>query len=311
MARRKPVPPAAPPTSGSIAPRGILELERFSQESLNRWNTLSQDLDELQAALYFGVQPEQRRLRQQLIDALAAAPAHSHTLSRWARIVTFRYSTEPLSAVGSLQGMGGRFNPGRDLDPGTLAAFPALYLAEDHETAFREKFQIASADRIEGLTAQELALAHMTSHTTVFVNGSLHRVFDMTSPAHLDGIAKVLGRIKMPERARMLRAKLRIASRQLWMITTGRQLYDALLTHNWRVLPVQFGLPAAGHTIAELIRAAGFEAILFRSTKGCGRCLAVFPSALASGSFIELADPAPAAVRHPRLDVQSADELSA
>lgn len=310
MTRRKPVPPAAPPSGGSIPPRGILELERFSQESLKRWNVLSQDLDELQAALYFGVQPEQRRLRQQLIDALALAPAHPHTLSRWTRIVTYRYSTEPLSSAGSLMGMGGRFNPGQDLDSGTLAAFPALYLAEDHETAFREKFQIASADRVEGLTPQELALAHTTSHATVFVNGSLLRVFDMTSPARLDAVAKILGRIKMPQRARVLRKRLRVETRQLRMITTGRQLYDAVLTHNWRVLPVQFGLPAAGHTIAELVRAAGFEAILYRSTKGSKRCLAVFPDALTSGSFVELADPAPAAVRHTRLDDQSADDLS-
>jgi hypothetical protein len=59
-----------------------------------------------------------------------------------------------------------------------------------------------------------------------------------------------------------------------------------------------------------LIRAAGFEAILYRSTKGSKRCLAVFPDALTSGSFVELADPAPSAVRHTRLDVESADELS-
>jgi hypothetical protein len=49
---------------------GILELERFSQETLTRWNALSEDLDELQAALYFGILPEQRRLRESLLDAV-------------------------------------------------------------------------------------------------------------------------------------------------------------------------------------------------------------------------------------------------
>ena len=32
---------------------GILELERFSRETLTRWNAVSKDLDQLQAALYF------------------------------------------------------------------------------------------------------------------------------------------------------------------------------------------------------------------------------------------------------------------
>ena len=41
---------------------GILELDRFSQESLTRWKQLSEDLDELQACLFFGLRPEQRRL---------------------------------------------------------------------------------------------------------------------------------------------------------------------------------------------------------------------------------------------------------
>ena len=57
-------------------------------------------------------------------------------------------------------------------------------------------------------------------------------------------------------------------------------------------------------------RAAGFEAILYRSTKGSGKCLAVFPDLLASGSFIELSDQPPTAQTHLRLDDNSADELA-
>ena len=289
---------------------GILELERFSRETLTRWNAVSKDLDQLQAALYFGVQPEQRRVRQTLTAALQQTPRKALSLSRWTRIVTYQYSMEPLAAAGSLHGFGGRFNAGADLDPGTLSPWPSLYLAEDYETAFREKFQMPSTAKVDGLSPQELALAHSTSHATIFVNGELRSVFDMTSPAALQGVAKVFGRIKMPAQARDLRKKLRISANALWMIGTGRQLYDAVLTHNWRTLPVQFGLPASGQTLAELIRAAGFEAILYRSTKGQGRCIAVFPDLLASRSFVELADAAPPEVKHARLDVDSGDDLA-
>ncbi len=295
---------------GPRQPLGILELERFTTETLSRWNALSQDLDELQAALHFGVLPEQRRLRRVLVETLQQTPAATLVLDRWVRIVPFRYSMEPLSAAGSLHGYGGRFNPGADLDPGTLDPWPALYIAEDLETAFRERFQIASTETVGGLSPQELALAHLASHSTVFLNGELRDVFDMTSPSSLEAVARVFGRIRMPEKARLLRTKLGISATELKMIRTGRELHDNVLTANWRTLPVQFGLPAAGHVLAELIRAAGFAAILYRSTKGSARCVAVFPDMLGSGSFVELADVAPVSVRYTRLDVDSGEELS-
>jgi len=308
--RRKPPPP--PPRAGARTVRapGILELERFSQENLTRWNAVSKDLDELQAALYFGVQPEQRRLRAELLAALRLTPPLAVSFSRWTRVVTYQYSIEPLSAAGSLHAYGGRFNPGTDLDPGTLNPWPALYVAEDTETALREKFQMAASEKVGGLTPNELALTGLTSYASVAVGGKLHRVFDMTTLANLKAVAKVLGRIRMPSRARELQRRLRIKHGDLWMIATAQQLHNEVLTQNWRTLPVQFGLPAPSHTLAELIRAAGFEAILFRSTKGLGRCLAVFPDQLASGSFVELADAAPTAVKYRRLDVDSADELA-
>lgn len=310
MRRSKPAPP--PPHRGARRQQalGILELERFSHESLTRWNAVSKDVDELHAALYFGVQPEQRRLRAELIAALSQTQPRALPFSRWTRVVSYQFSLEPLSAAGSLHGFGGRFNPGADLDPGTLNPWPALYIAEDPETALREKFQMAAGDSVGGLTPNELALTSSTSYTTLSVNGMLHQVFDMTTTVNLSAIAKVLGRIKIPSRAREIQKRLAVKGGDLWMIATGQQLYDAVLTHNWRTLPVQFGLPAPSQTLAELIRASGFEAILFRSTKGSARCLAVFPDHLASGSFVELADQAPTAVKNAKLDVDSADALT-
>jgi RES domain len=308
--RRKPTPPRPRSPARPVHALGILELERFSQENLTRWNAVSKDLDELQWVLYFGVQPEQRRLRAELLAALSLTPPLTVPFARWTRVVTYQYSAEPLSAAGSLHAYGGRFNPGTDLDPGTLNPWPALYIAEDTETALREKFQMAAGDTVGGLKPDELALTGATSYASVAVSGTLNRVFDMTTQAHLKAIAKVLGRIRMPSQARDIQRRLHIKHRDLWMVTTGQQLHDAVLAQNWRTLPVQFGLPAPSHTLAELIRASGFEAILYRSTKGQGRCLAVFPDQLTSGSFVELADAAPAAVERPRLDIDSADELS-
>jgi hypothetical protein len=291
-------------------PRGILELDRFSEATLSQWSSASEDLDELENILYFGLEPERRRLRTELLAALQAIPLTTFELSRWARVVTYQYSLEPLSSAGSLKNIGGRFNAGAELDANTLNPWPALYLAEDIETAFREKFQIPSHDLTDGLTPQELALEHGVSHTTLLVKGHLFRVFDMTKFESLVPVAKVLGRIKMPARAKQMQARLKIPARQVFMVQTGKQIHEMVLKRNWRIRPIQYGLPAQSHILAELIRAAGFEAILYQSTKGPGKCLAVFPDLLDGRSFIELIDTAPATVKHPRLDIESAAELA-
>ena len=68
--------------------------------------------------MYFGVQPEQRRLRSELLAALGLTQPLALPFLRWTRVVTYQYSTEPLSAAGSLHAYGGRFNPGSRCDRG-------------------------------------------------------------------------------------------------------------------------------------------------------------------------------------------------
>jgi RES domain len=291
---------------GPGAPSGIIELESFSTANLSQWQALSRDLDEFQAILFFGIRPEQRRLRSELIGALQEVGRKSLSLNNWHRIVPYRYSNEPLSCAGSLQYVGGRFNAGVDLDQDTLSPWPALYLAENFETAFRERFQLRSEDQIDGLTAQELDLQPGSSLSGVNLHGQLHSVFDITSPKHLNGIARVLKRIKMPQRAKQLKAKLKSGA---FMIQTAAQLFEAVCKQNWRPLPIQFGLPAISQVLAELIRAADYEAILYPSSKGEGKCLAVFPDKMDSASYIELADPSPGTVKQRRLDANTSGDL--
>lgn len=305
--RKNPVPPSAPATLHQ--PRGILELERFSEASLQQWETASRDLDEIQDSLFFGTEPERRRYRPDLIAALKSIAPINLVLSDWHRLVTYRYSLAPLSCAGSLQDIGGRFNAGTDLDPQTLDAWPALYLAEDYETAFREKFQIESGCVETGLSPQELALQHGCSHASIVVEGRLSNVFDMTSVDSLSPVACVFRRIKMPVQAKRLKLKMNIKNGSCFMVQTGKQIHDMIFKQNWRLLPRQFGLPAQSQTLAELIRAAGFEAILYQSSKGPKRCLAVFPDHMMEESYIKLSDEAPKEVLYPRLDIKSSPYL--
>lgn len=72
---------------------------------------------------------------------------------------------------------------------------------------------------------------------------------------------------------------------------------------------MQFGMPSPSQIFAELVRAAGFEGVLYESTKGPGRCLAIFPEALTDDSYVELADAVPEPIKHTRLDSTTAEAL--
>ena len=290
-------------------PLGILELDRFTTQDLQKWEQASANLDQLWDSLYFGVEPERRKLRHQLIEAIKGVGHTALQLDHWVRIVTYQYSLEPLTCAGSLQALGGRFNAGYELDANTMRPWPALYIAQNRETAFREKFQLASGEDVDGLTPQDLSLEGTVSHTTVFVNGQLNRVFDMTAFTSLISVAKVLSKIKLPSDVAALARKLKFDRNTFLMVKTGQQLFNAAIKQNWRVLPTQFGLPAPSQILAQLIRNAGYEAILYPSSKGSGKCIAVFPANLGDSSFVQLADQAPTEKTTKRLDQGTATVL--
>lgn len=309
MPRRKPLPPSRG-SSASNEPLGIRELDRFSEASIKKWSGISRDVDELHDVLYFGLEPERRRLGPEIHAALQSAKPKAIQLDRWVRIVTYQYSLAPLSSAGSLHQYGGRFNIGIDVDEGNLRPWPTLYLAENFETSFRERFGLSSDERVDGLRPEELALEHGASHTAVFLRGSLNRLFDIREEACFVALATVLRRIKMPERATRLRKKLQIPPRGLFMAHTPRQMYDMVAKYNWRMWPAQFGLPAPSHILADLVRQAGFEGIIYRSSKGPGDCIALFTDRLTSGSYVELIDSPPPGTHHSRLDDQTAAFLA-
>jgi RES domain-containing protein len=295
---------------GSVPPpKGILELDRFSDADIARWQELSNDLDELTASLYFGVEPARRRLRSRLCDVLRQAGGIAIDLQSWARMVTYQYSLQPLSCAGSLQSVGGRFNAGFELDDNMLNPWPALYVAEDFETAYREKFQLASTELSDGLKPDELALEHAVGLTTIFLNGRMENVFDMTSFVALNSVGRIFREVKMPKEASQLAKKLKISDSNKIMVQSGQQLHSAIVKSNWRIWPIQFGIPAPSQTMAELIKAAGYEGILYPSSKGPGRCLVVFPENLLDLSHINLIGPAPSAATITRLDSNTSTSL--
>lgn len=297
-------------TGGRGTP-GILELDRFSSLDLLRWQRLSKDLDRLHSLLYFGFVEQRNVLRKELLAALQAPAFAPFEFQDWVRIIPYRYCLSPLSARGSLNGIGGRFNAGRDIPSHVVAPWPALYLAENFDTAFREKYGSARNDLRGPLKPEELALQTPESITSIRLNGQISRVFDLTDTAKLKPFCEALARCKMPREVAVVLRRLKIRQREITIVKTPAQLQAAVMAHNWRQWPVQFEVPAHGQILASLLIAAGYEAIVYRSSKSDKRCLAVFPSNIGSNDTrIELAPGYPEQVDHSRLDMDSATALS-
>jgi len=271
----------------------ITVLDQFSGCDLENWNALSEDLDELQRILFFHLQPERQRKDSELLESLSRHAPVAIDLSGWCRMVDYQFSLSPLSAAGSLHGIGGRFNAGIELDPDTLVPWPALYLAQNYETAFREYYQLQSDFIVSGLTAIEIALLPNITHTNLQLRGHLVNLFDATRPKVLDRLVSVLAKIPLPQKARKLALKLKLGSNEPYMISTVEMLRQAIFKSNWRVLPMQFGLPSQSQIIGDLIRRAGFEGVVYPSSKGEGRCIALFPEQLHLSSRVYLAAFAP------------------
>ena len=72
MPKRKIPAPFPAPTSGLP---GLLELDRFSAVTLEKWTEASRDIDQLSASLFFETEPERRRYREEMLGALRSAPA--------------------------------------------------------------------------------------------------------------------------------------------------------------------------------------------------------------------------------------------
>ncbi len=283
-------------------PKAGVELERFTDADLGTWKRQAENLERYNVQLFFHLEGQRALQHEALCDALRQSAPASIAVDHWARIIDYKYSLQPLSAAGSLV-RGGRFNIGNDLDPGKYPVFPALYLAADYDTAYAERFgQRPSASG--GLEGHEYALRTPGSFTSVNVTGKLGNLFDLRNAKNLRQFAAVISGFDLPKELRDLAASARIKSPLL--VRSAGQLKTNLLAHNWRLYPSQYEIPANPQVFGRLVVDAGFDGIVYASTKGPKACVALFPTNFSgSESHVELADEAPPGTTHARLDQET------
>ena len=295
---------APPPRRPATPKNDPFLLDEFSHQDLSVWKRKSALLNQYRVKQFYELESLREIHREELTDALRSHDSVSIEVTGWTRIVDYRYSLEPLSAKGSLEN-GGRFNIGGDLESDIFAPFPALYLASNYDTAYAECF----GPPVPGsaLKPHELALRKSSSFTSVALTGVIHGLFDLRSASMLTPFSRVIGNFSMNKELQQLARKLDMKGPLL--IHTGRDLYKSLLG-NWRDMPMQYGLPSNSQVFARFLKQAGFEGVVYPSTKGEGDCIALFLDQLdASDTYVELADRPPPEVAFTHLDADTATAL--
>lgn len=282
-------------------------LDTFTARDLTIWEKQQHKLADFSSAVHHYLSEE----RFKVFDAIKLAlntNTQSIELSAWHRMVDFQYCMHPLSALGSrLDYIGGRFNFGQ-IDPMRFPAFPALYLAEDFETAFREKFSAEKDHLTEGLSTQELALADTRSIASVIVSGKLDRVIDITELDSLQLFVNVIKKIKFTRQLRQRAKQLKVFLPKL--IQNTGMLCEALHHARWQQTPALLGLPSTPQVFGQLCFFSCVEGVVYRSSKGDKRCVAIFPENIKHGcSFVHLDGARPTGVENTRLDAKTWDKF--
>jgi hypothetical protein len=267
------------------------------------WESRGDTLQWLSDRIYFELERQRVAQYDALCASLRSAPAITIDITNWARVTDWRWNLSPLSAAGSLNGIGGRFNIGNDLDRARNQAFGSLYLAENVETAYSEYFGGSRTDMKGGLTLSELALRRSSSFTTFLLKGQIEHVLDLRTDKALADFAEIIRHFDISPETRTAVRRAGLPPRPI--MRSAQELWTLLLVapSNWRLEPQAYGIPAACQIFGRFALDSGIEAILYPSQLGPGSCLAVFPDNFrASTGRIEVVGAVPDGATHTILD---------
>lgn len=235
-------------------------------------------MERYQIGLHYSLEAQRKFVRGDIYRALQKAARNKPLeFGQWVRVCQYRYSHQPLNAYGSTIGAGGRFNYGNALDNIDAMPFPALYIGENRTVSFREYFGLAPSDK-RSLTAEEFALTPKKPISIVYIDGIVQNVLDITRPSRLKPFVAILGSLTIPNEVNQLADEAGLQRRSL--ISSVEMMLHLLYEPNWRGWSRQHGLPSNSQLFGKLAWEAGFDAILYRSIRGSGRCLAIFPQNL-------------------------------
>ena len=258
----------------------LYDLDHFTDAGMHTWDVYARAVRDFHYALFFELEGQRAARQKEIRAALQSVEAIKVPIDEWCRIANFKYALTALSPAGSLTHVGGRFNFGRDIDEARFAPFPALYIAEDFETAYREYYGLSKGATAGGLTPEELCLEKQGSIAVLKLVGCVSNVFDLTAVSNLNALCRILSRFTLSTRVKSLEREMRRLENPpraaTTIVTTPRQLMTSVMLENWNAWPVHFDVPSNSQVLATMVIDAGFEGILYPSTKDGKNCLAIF-----------------------------------
>jgi hypothetical protein len=220
--------------------------------------------------------------------------AEPFDLSRWQRVVKYKYALDPLGTNGSIVDPGGRFNIGA-IDSTRYPVFAALYVASDRGTSRAEL--LGRTTSTNSLTAEEIAL---TRPDSIAVSGHLDAVLDIRDDSNLATFVSLIKSFRLS--SALLSKAIRLGF-PLHIIRTVQEFTKVLHMSDWRNWPTLFDVPAASQIFGRIVLDAQIEGILYKSVLTGKPCLALYHRNFGNSlSYVELDDPAPAEVIERRLD---------
>jgi len=211
----------------------------------------------------------------------------SFNFSKWQRAVKYKYALHPLCTIGSYQFTGGRFNYGNSINT-ELSAFPALYIAQDKDTAIQEHLGQEPISNGSKLTPRDLALTATDSEALVSVSGQIEKVFDLTNKNNLNSFVDLIKQFKPSNHLIQMAREAKMGKMPL-IIKSVAKLLDSLLDPHWRSAPDNYDIPSNSQIFGHMCYTASIEGILYPSKFTKKHCLVVFPNNFPNtSSFVTL-----------------------
>lgn len=234
---------------------------------------------------------QREQIKDQIFEVLREKCISGFKFSNWQRAVKYKYSFHPLSCVGSMTFIGQRFNYGSGIN-GNLAAFPALYIAADKDTALQETLGQVDNNSDKKLSSQELALMNPQSEAIVSVSGCLENVFDLRNSR---GLTKFVNLVKNFKLSPSLKNQAKALNENTpKVVEKPRELFDSIMVPNWRQQVALYDVPSNSQIIGHILNEADISAVLYNSKLTGKECIAIFTDNFENtNSFIELDDDAP------------------
>jgi len=284
--------------SGESRRKESFLLDQFTLHDIRKYVSLRDDILRMHRDFFNHLAFKRSRIMDSLKRALLEATEQDYCFEKYQRVVKYSIAHDPLSVAGSLIDPGGRFNIG-DIERSTFPIFPAVYLAEDKETALQEALCVTK-DKSNQQSDLDFALTNPASIAVVSVRGKLESVINLNRLELLGTFVSLIKDFDLPAEARRISAKHKIP---LDIVRDIDGLGNVLLSKNWRMWPMQFDVPASSQVFGQLVSEAGIEGIIYPSRHNDKICLAIFPQNFrGTSSFIELEEKPLFRVGFPRLD---------